>query len=273
MQGPKTPTFRPMLSLWPAASTDSPVIPRPSLERKGDIVTWSLPGSPPSGLPADFAVREVLAVDPCDDDAVMNLMRRSGLLVGDDPSRGLPPSEGLPVYGLALPSRRVSLADCVGRLRILRALAKVVVAKSDGDSEALLSAFPSEGFRDPRDRHDGRENQEWQVWYWWTDYVNAALGVFQMFVDFDDGVSVLQRDSPNAYEAAVLQLAELATRNVVVGLCANERCGQRFTQQRTARRRYPNSEHASGVKYCSRQCAKAQSERDRRARRKAEGKS
>ena len=52
-------------------------------------------------------------------------------------------------------------------------------------------------------------------------------------------------------------------------VCANERCNRLFTRQR-GRAQFENTGHSSGVIYCSNLCAKAQAERVRRARKRAE---
>ena len=68
----------------------------------------------------------------------------------------------------------------------------------------------------------------------------------------------------------MLQLVHVVAGAHQVHRCANERCQRPFTRQRTERRRYEGTEHGNGVRYCTRFCAKAQSERDRRARRRTE---
>jgi len=78
---------------------------------------------------------------------------------------------------------------------------------------------------------------------------------------------VIKRGSTWSYVVRVADPETGHTRPTWVGRFPTERP---FSVQRTHRRRYINSHHAAGVRYCSNRCAKAQSERDRRARRRQE---
>ncbi len=97
--------------------------------------------------------------------------------------------------------------------------------------------------------------------------MNAALKPFSVHVRYPEADTLL--DAPSTYEVAVLQLAELIAEERQVRSCANERCTRLFTRQR-GRAKYDKTGHATGVLYCSAQCAKAQAERNRRARKRAE---
>ena len=50
------------------------------------------------------------------------------------------------------------------------------MAGEEGDRVDALDAWPSEGFRQPQ--------SDRMIWDWWTDYANAALRAFPMYVDF-----------------------------------------------------------------------------------------
>jgi hypothetical protein len=98
--------------------------------------------------------------------------------------------------------------------------------------------------------------------------MNAALRVFAVHVRYPGADTLLDR--PSTYEIAALQLAQLIAEQRRVRTCANERCRRLFTRQR-GRAKYDNTGHATGVIYCSNLCAKAQSERNRRARLRTAG--
>jgi hypothetical protein len=107
---------------------------------------------------------------------------------------------------------------------------------------------------------------------WWLHTVNEALRTFAPYVEAGLGDEPL-RTHVTLYEAAILQLVEYASEGREIRRCANETCARAFTRQRApkGRSKYGSeTAHASGVKYCSHACAKAQSERERRRRRTAE---
>lgn len=267
MQGPEHPTFRPTLSLWPGEARElPPVVVVPFVESAGRIEVSSSVRSNRVTLPDDFVIREVVESE----DAV-TFMRDWGLLArAQDELRSLPEDDR---PALATSSGRdsprapasISIFAAEHHLRVLRALARHYLADAEGDEAGVVEAWTVEGFPAVGD--------SWTPWYWWTNHVNAALRAFPMYVDFtrgDEEVHLLQTPSPTTYEVAALQLAQMATGGREVLRCANERCQRPFTRQRSSRRQYRGTEHATGLKYCSRECAKAQSERDRRARRREE---
>lgn len=267
MQGPEHPTFRPTLSLWPGEARELPAVGVVPIVERAGRVEWSISDRPRGvALPDDFVIREVVEAT----DAV-RFMREWGLLArAQDELRSLPDADRPTIPASAgVGTRRapgISLLAAEHHLRVLRALARHYLADAEGDEAGVVEAWAAEGLTPAQDA--------WTPWWWWTNHVNAALRAFPMYVDFTDPeerVHLLQTPSPTTYEVAVLQLAQMATGGRKVLRCANERCRKAFTRQRSARRQYPGTEHATGLKYCSRECAKAQSERDRRARRREEG--
>lgn len=268
MQGPEPPTFRPTLSLWPSEAQELPaLVVVPIVERDGRA-EWRTSARPSRvAMPDDFVIREV--VEAAD---AMTFMRDWGLLArAQDELRSLPEDDRPAVpAGAGGDARRapvsISLFTAEHHLRVLRALARHYLADAQEDEAGVVEAWAVEGFAVASD--------SWSPWFWWTNHVNAALRAFPMYVDFadrDERVHLLQTPTPTTYELAVLQLAQMATGGRKVLRCANDRCRRPFTRQRSLRRQYSGTEHATGLKYCSRECAKAQSERDRRARRREEG--
>lgn len=256
-----------MLSLWPGNAPELPAVVVVRIEERAGRVEWSSSQRPSRvALPDDFVIREVIEAG----DAVA-FMGKWGLLArSQDELRSLPEDDRPALPADTVGHRRapasISLLAAEHHLRVLRALARHYLAHAEGDEVGIVEAWAVEGFSTTGD--------SWTPWYWWTNHINAALRAFPMYVDFtrpDDEVHRLQMPSPTTYEVAALQLAQMATGGREVLRCANERCRRPFTRQRSSRRQYRGTEHATGLKYCSRECAKAQSERDRRARRREEG--
>ena len=228
-------------------------------------------------LPPDFVLREVLEVD-MSNAGVVAFTREWGPLTG---LFGAPLLQSLPTTEQGTMGWLASEAEHLGHwsdfvvpieaarlhLRTLQALASHLVAHRDGDRAAVLASWSSRGFNKPRHKRDAER--------WWLEHVNAALWPFRMHVlprPGDTSGLALQLPQPNLYNVAVLQLVTYLSDETPVQRCANDRCRRLFTIQRTSgkRRRFENTSHAIGVRYCSHLCAKAQAERERRARRRNE---
>lgn len=200
------------------------------------------PDRPERVLPPDFGLREVLAAST-DPAGVLDLMRTWGVLVAPGPD-----------------GPDLGLGACRERLRELQALARQVIALRDGDPAAECAAWSEVAAArrvGPPDLTTARE--------WLRDALERGLRPF--------GPRVLLSEeppsAPDLFSAVALQLAHHLTGDTPLPRCGNDRCGRPFTVQRSPRRRDASSSHVAGVRYCQRSCAKAQSERDRRARRQA----
>jgi hypothetical protein len=264
----KPPTFRPTVHLWPADPGALPAVQRfvVKRDRAGDFIRRGY--QDPRSLPVDFVLREVLETD-LDDAGLLAFVNEWGPLTR-------PKSE---VFDL-LPGGRdawesdfpeaanaeLSLDAQRHHLRVLRALARHWLAHTAGDD--VCESWESDGHMRPGEVR--------LAWDWWADYISAGLAGFQMHVvlrvDGESDTRGLGLDyrQPTVYEVAMQQLAVLAAGSDPILHCANDRCGRPFTRQR-GRAKYGKG-HESGVLYCSNLCARAQAERQRRARRAAERK-
>lgn len=154
-------------------------------------------------------------------------------------------------------------------LRVLQTLVRHWLTHVADDGSSLADVWETGGFRRP--------SSDAETWWFWQDHMNAALSPFRMHIRLneDSGQHRLQLPWPTLYSVAALQLAQLIAEGHAVRVCANERCGNYFTRQR-GRARFSVGTHGydtqkyQGVRYCSHRCAKAQSERERRNRKRAE---
>lgn len=285
MEGANTSTFRPTLTVWPAEPPSLPPVVVDQLRRLTDTEfgSWDPHPSPPrtQALPEDFCLRECLATDPDNLDAVFELVTRWGRLTPLEshlrsPFDSLPPGLDRLIPQVADATNRHALSRLARSteeerrasprahslrveahyLRVLHALTGHVIRSAA--HEPPLEAWTRAGFRidDPG------------PWGLFVMTMNAALKPFSVHVRYPGADTLL--DTPSTYEIAVLQLAQLIAEDRQVRPCANERCTRLFTRQR-GRAKYDKTGHSTGVLYCSAQCAKAQAERQRRARMRAEG--
>jgi hypothetical protein len=284
MEGANEATFRPTLTVWPAEPPSLPPVVVDELRRGAgtDFTSWDPhPGSPRTeALPEDFCLRECLATDPEDLDAVFDLVSRWGRLTPLEshlrsPFDSLPSGLDWLIPQVADATNRQSLSQLVTTtkddgpssprahsllvethyVRVLHALTGHVIRSTA--HEPPLEAWTQAGFR----------IDDLDPWGLFVMTMNAALKPFSVHVRYPGADALL--DAPSTYEVAVLQLAELIAEDRKVRRCANERCTRLFTRQR-GRAKYDKTGHSTGVLYCSAQCAKAQSERNRRARLRAE---
>lgn len=265
MQGTNPLTFRPTIRLWPA---DPGALPRV----RRFLLDLSSPGEicwngylDEVEIPDEFVLREVLEASVTDGGVVdfvsaWGPLTRTGLEGLDLLPRG---ERG----GLVLSRGGVwDFETQRYHLQALRAVARHWVASQDGEDPC--PAWSAEGFNHPKSERMALD--------WWLSYVNAGVAGNQMHVvaEFEDGEESrgLELDfrHPSVYAVAMQQLAQLASNGEEMRRCANDHCGRPFTRQR-GRAKFGKG-HATGVLYCSNLCARAQSERERRARRAAEKK-
>jgi hypothetical protein len=284
MEGANDSTFRPTLTVWPAEPPSLPLVVVDELRRLTytDFSSWDPHPKPPrtQALPEDFCLRECLATDPADLDAVFDLESRWGRLTPLESHLrssfdSLPSGLDWLIPQVADASNRQALSRHARSaaeerrasprthsllaeahyLRVLHALTGHVIRSAA--HEPPVEAWTQAGFRiDDSD-----------PWGLFVMTMNAALKPFAVHVRYPGANALL--DTPSTYEVAVLQLAQLIAEDRQVRPCANERCTRLFTRQR-GRAKYDKTGHSTGVLYCSAQCAKAQAERNRRARLRAE---
>lgn len=244
--------FEPTPVLWPAEprmgvsvfveplrlSDDGRVVPDVAAVGGDWRAQWA-------SLPEDFVFREVRET-PLTGDGVVALMSEYGSLVGSEV-----PQDGYPIE------------EAIAALEAVRLLADAYLAFARGDEDEFTRIM-------------GVPESYAGAWSAWQASVNEALRAFPMFIEVDPDPAHSWLKSSEAprhtlYEAAVFQLATVVAEARTFRLCANENCGRPFTRHRSDKRKLGDERaHSAGIKYCSPLCAKAQSERDRRRRRRAE---
>jgi hypothetical protein len=138
------------------------------------------------------------------------------------------------------------------------------LVEADVSAEALAELRAQNPHDQPVWPHSLEHLQEVLIWDRLTSLQTAlhvALGKFS--VGFGD----LASRHPTIYSVAFLQLYNHLVEGAFVRHCANENCQQHFVRQR-GRAEY-GQHRTTGVKYCSRECARAQAQRSLRRRRKA----
>jgi hypothetical protein len=276
------PRFRP--TLWPGTMVPTPPL-RPFADARvdGDWIIWS-PGvawkSETVQLPADFYLREFMELRPGDLEAAAFLYRSYGNLFAFD-------HEELDLRSYdadfrteidAIPDDQGGMMGGVNRADVQlhvetgqHAIRTWLACREEGGLERLVaSELTEEHLADVRaaSGHPVAESmdefQELLIGARLSDLettMNAALAKFSI------GVRELAHRWPTIYSVSFLQLYNHMVEGAAPHRCANETCHRLFVRQR-GRAEYGQF-RTEGVKYCSRECARAQAQRELRRRRKA----
>ncbi len=148
-------------------------------------------------------------------------------------------------------------------IEALRTLVDHWTAYVDGNGSGIVEAWENHLW--PRPDSTG------QAWAWFDMFLNSALQPFHIRVASGHlGAEPYDQAGLSTYCLAALQLANALAEHATVRRCANEACRRRFVRQ-LGRSQY--SQHRTqGVLYCSKNCARAQANRQYRRRKKQNAK-
>lgn len=276
--------YRP--TVWPGSALPVPTVRVPSQVERVGYCWLYLRGEPREvELPVDFYLREPAEVDYEDVDALIDFTTRWGRFghVLNSDIGGIAIFEHLELQA----QERGWLHDSyiTERGRLADGLELGREAGAEDWRPQLVNVFEVRE-RIRRLRRLGDHVALWQlgedvaeawtdVWAdespWWLfeEHLNLALTAFQARVTITDRPSIALAPV-TGFSAGALQLFNDLSVATPWHICANERCphGGVFTRQR-GRSEY-GQHRTVGLKYCSRECAKAQAARERRRRDKKE---
>lgn len=242
--------------VWPSGPVPVPKVGGVLLEKVDSHHVQYLQTASGIEIPPDLAMRQVPTLE-LDADSLVGFMASYGPLTPFEGAPLLPDNEraGQIIDGL------VTVDLLAHHVRVLRAVVSHWMAYQEHNEDGIISAWTDNGFNHPK-----APSPVSSAWRWWVDHVNVALRPFSVTVTVTDGYGNfgLERPQVTSYSAMMLQIVNDISAGTPWRRCANEPCRLPFVRQ-VGRADY-GQYRTKGVRYCSKHCAKAQVERERRRR-------
>jgi hypothetical protein len=212
--------------------------------------------------PPELFLRELLALDVEDPDALVDFVHTNGQIVHTwftPPHVAVKVREWIPYQPVHPRSwSHYPVEDVACWLKTAQTLTKHWLAHVVGEDPMPAWA----GFSHTKNPDD--------AWGWFVDLINLGLQEFQVrverpIVDANGAPVVDGAPRPDLYDILCLQLANHIAEEATFRRCENEACGQVFFRQRG--RAGPAGQYRTeGVMYCSKSCAHSQAQRALRRR-------
>jgi hypothetical protein len=255
----KAPRFR--TTVWPGVPVPVPPVTREVVQWWSEDEVFEFAGVVDQRpLDPEVVLRELPMLDASRPEALRAFMDQHGPLTahGADCQVLLPHGHRVLSAPMTDPDA-APLAVVAHHVHVLQALVAHWEAAQQGDDTGVLAAWTTVAAR--------RLRSLAVAWGYFRDHLNAALQPFHVAVHISDAQS-REFDSVTAYSVMALTIANDIAVGATWRQCANEACQRLFARQQG---RSEHGQHRStGVIYCSRNCAKAQVERERRRRQRGE---
>ena len=289
---------------WPGVRVPVPPVEVPTLTHfDGKVMGFDAPVRWPVELPMELYLREVVDLDLASSEAIRAFSEQFGPIALPG-LKDITPEETVPYAGplganrltaprpdvvaelrrraideapdegtaQERPSMYLHLEEFRLHVRLLRDLTRIWQAHQAGEGYAAVTEqWESQAFGITELLLVSALNLETMLVWFLASHLNQGLRDFHIALDVgstDDALPYRFRGGalqPSLYAVLCLQLWNHIVEGATYRRCQNERCGRLFVRQRGRAKRHQH--RTEGVKYCSKDCARSQAQRELRRRR------